>query len=241
MIFHLNILTIYGLIMNEKKIAAEYSVNYIEDGMIVGLGTGSTVEYMIHKLSERVKAGLNITAVSTSAATTKLATSLGIKISMLSEIDEIDLTIDGADEVDENLNGIKGGGGALLYEKIIAANSKKNIWIVDSSKLVKKLGKFPLPVEVVQFGSTHLCVKLESQGYKPTFRLTGSMRFITDNNNYLVDLRVEKIDDPVGLDTKLKKFAGVVETGLFYNIADIVIAGIGNKVEVINKKKRDQT
>jgi len=227
--------------MNEKKIAAEHAIDYIEDGMIVGLGTGSTVAFMLNILSQRVKSGLNITAVSTSAATTKLASSLGIKILMLSEVDEIDLTIDGADEVDENLNGIKGGGGALLYEKIIASNSKKNIWIVDSTKLVKTLGKFPLPIEVVQFGSTHLCVKLESKGYQPTFRSTGAMRFITDNNNYLVDLRIEKIEDPVGLDTKLKKFAGVIETGLFCNVADIVIAGIGNKVEVINKKKREQT
>jgi ribose 5-phosphate isomerase A len=241
MIFHLNIFTILGLFMNEKKIAAEHAVDYIEDGMIVGLGTGSTVTFMLNKLSQRVKSGLNITAVSTSAATTKLATSLGIKILMLSEVDVIDLTIDGADEVDENLNGIKGGGGALLYEKIIASNSKKNIWIVDSTKLVKTLGKFPLPVEVVQFGSTHLCVKLESKGYKPMLRSTGATRFITDNNNYLVDLRMEKIEDPAGLDTKLKKFAGVVETGLFCNVADIVIAGIGNKVEVINKKKREQT
>lgn len=227
--------------MNEKQMAAEYAVNYIEDGMIVGLGTGSTVAFMLNKLSQRVKSGLNIKAVSTSVATTKLATSLGIKISMLSEVEEIDLTIDGADEVDENLNGIKGGGGALLYEKIIASNSKRNIWIVDSTKLVKTLGKFPLPVEVVQFGSTHLCVKLESKGYKPTFRLSGTKRFITDNNNYIIDLKINKIEDPIGLDIKLKNFPGVVETGLFCNVADIVIAGIGNKVEVINKKKREQT
>jgi len=226
--------------MNEKKIAAEYSVNYIEDGMIVGLGTGSTVEYMIPKLSERVKAGLNITAVSTSAATTKLASSMGMKISKLSEVEEIDLTIDGADEVDENLNGIKGGGGALLYEKIIASNSKKNIWIVDSSKIVKTLGKFPLPVEIIQFGSTHLCIKLENKGFKPTIRMKGNSRFITDNNNYIIDLRIEEISDPVGLDTKLKSFPGVVETGLFYGIADTVIAGIGNKIKIFNKKKRVQ-
>jgi len=224
--------------MNEKKIAAEYACDYIEDGMIVGLGTGSTLAFLLNKLSQRIKTGLNITTVSTSAATTKLATSLGIKVSKLSEIDEIDLTIDGADEVDENLNGIKGGGGALLYEKIIASNSKKNIWIVDSTKLVKTLGKFPLPVEVVQFGSNHLCLKLEHNGYKPTFRLSGNTRFITDNNNYIIDLRMENISDPVSLDIKLKSFAGVVETGLFNGIADIVIAGIGNKVEVINKKKR---
>lgn len=226
--------------MNEKKLAAEYSVNYIEDGMIVGLGTGSTVEYMIPKLSERVKAGLNITAISTSQATTKLAASLGIKITKLSDVEEIDVTIDGADEVDENLNGIKGGGGALLHEKIVASNSKKNIWIVDSTKLVKTLGKFPLPVEVIQFGSTHLCVKLENTGFKPTIRMKGSSRFITDNNNFIIDLRMEEISDPVGLDTKLKSFPGVVETGLFYGIADTVIAGIGNKVKIFNKKKRVQ-
>lgn len=227
--------------MNEKKIAAEYAVDYIEDGMIVGLGTGSTVAFLLDKLAERTKAGLNITAVSTSRATATLAASLGIKISKLIEVEEIDLTIDGADEVDDNLNGIKGGGGALLYEKIIASNSKKNIWIVDSSKLVKTLGKFPLPVEVVQFGCTHLCVKLENNGYRPTFRLHGNTRFTTDNNNYIIDLRMEKISDPVGLDILLKSFAGVVETGLFNDVADIVIAGIGNKVEVINNKKRAQT
>jgi ribose 5-phosphate isomerase A len=226
--------------MNEKKIAAEYAVDYIEDGMIVGLGTGSTVSFMLNKLSQRIKGGLNITAISSSAATTKLASSLGIKISMLSEVDEIDLTIDGADEVDENLNGIKGGGGALLYEKIIASNSKKNIWIVDSTKLVKTLGKYPLPVEIVQFGSTHLCVKLESKGYKPTLRLTGTKRFITDNNNYIVDLRIEKIERPIDLDIRLKSYAGIVETGLFCNVVDTVIAGVGNKVEVINKKRENK-
>lgn len=224
--------------MNEKKIAAEYAVDYIEDGMIVGLGTGTTVSFMISKLAQRIKTGLNITAVSSSAATTKLASSLGIKISKLSDIEKIDLTIDGADEVDENLNGIKGGGGALLYEKIIAANSKKNIWIVDSSKLVKTLGKFPLPVEVVQFGSTHLGVRLENNGFRPRFRMNESVRFVTDNGNYILDLSIENISDPVRTDIKLKSFAGVVETGLFNGVADIVIAGIGNKVEVINKKKR---
>jgi len=227
--------------MNEKKLAAEYSVNYIEDGMIVGLGTGSTVGFMLQKLSERIKAGLNITTVSTSQATAKLASSLGIKISKLSDVEEIDVTIDGADEVDENLNGIKGGGGALLHEKIIASNSKKNIWIVDSSKLVKTLGKFPLPVEVVKFGYTQLCVKLENIGLRPTIRMSGSKPLTTDENNYIIDLKIDNISNPVELDTKLKSFAGVVETGLFYGIADTVIAGIGNKIKIFNKKKREQT
>lgn len=240
MIFQLNIFTISRLIMNEKKLAAEYSVNFIEDGMVVGLGTGSTVEFMVHKLAERIKAGLNITAISTSQATTKLASSLGIKLTRLEDVEEIDVTIDGADEIDENLNGIKGGGGALLQEKIVASNSKKNIWIVDSTKLVKTLGKFPLPVEVLQFGSTHLCVHLESNGFRPKFRIKGDSRFITDNNNYIIDLKMEEILNPAGLDAELKKFPGVVETGLFYGIADLVIAGIDNEVKIFNKKKRVQ-
>lgn len=225
----------------EKQLAAEYAANYIEDGMIVGLGTGSTVAFLLNRLSQRIKGGLNITAVSSSSSTTKSATALGIKILKLSEVDEIDLTIDGADEVDENLNGIKGGGGALLFEKIIASHSSKNIWIVDSSKLVKTLGKFPLPVEVVQFGSEHLFKLFENEGYRPTFRTKGSGRLLTDNSNYIIDLRVDKIENPEELDIRLKKYPGVVETGLFYNIADLVLAGIGSAVKEINKKKREQT
>ena len=226
--------------MNEKQLAGEYAVEYIEDGMIIGLGTGSTVAFMIRRLSQLVKKGMKITAVSTSATTTKLATSLGIKISKLSEIDEIDITIDGADEVDDNLNGIKGGGGALLYEKIIASISKQNIWIVDSTKLVKTLGKFPLPVEVIQFGSSHLIKKFEKSGYKPTFRNIGKNRFITDNNNYIIDLKIDTIEDPYATDIKLKCFPGVVETGLFYNTADVVLAGVGGSVDVINKKRENK-
>lgn len=227
--------------MNEKQLAAEYAIDYLEDGMIIGLGTGSTVAFMLNKLSQRVKKGLKITAVSTSATTTKLATSLGIRISRLNEIDEIDLTIDGADEVDENLDGIKGGGGALLYEKIIASISKQNIWIVDSTKLVKTLGKFPLPIEIVQFGSSHIFREFDKKGYNPEFRNAGKNRFITDNNNYIIDLKMDMIEDPSALDIKLKSYPGVVETGLFYNIADLVLAGVGESVKVINKKKREQT
>ena len=227
--------------MNEKQLAAEYSVNFIEDGMIVGLGTGSTVALMLQKLSERIKAGLNISAVSTSQATSKLASSLGIKIIKLSDVDQIDVTIDGADEVDENLNGIKGGGGALLHEKIIASNSKKNVWIVDSSKLVNTLGKFPLPVEVVKLGYTHLCSKLEGIGYRPTIRMSGNKLFITDDNNYIIDIKIESIPNPAVVDSKLKNFPGVLETGLFYGIADTVVAGVGGKIKIFNKKKREQT
>jgi len=227
--------------MNEKQLAAEYSVNFIEDGMIVGLGTGSTIAFMLQSLSERIKTGLNITAVSTSQATTKLAASLGIKITKLNEIEDIDITIDGADEVDENLNGIKGGGGALLHEKIVASHSKKNIWVIDSSKLVKTLGTTPLPVEIVKFGYTHLCAKLEYSGFKPEIRMHKNTHFTTDENNYIVDLKMGKIDNPAATEAKLKSFAGVVETGLFYGIADTVIVGIGKKIKIFNKKKRVQT
>ncbi len=227
--------------MIEKQMAAEYSVDFIEDGMIIGLGTGSTVAFMIQKLAQRIKEGLNITAVSTSQATTKLASSLGIKITKFSEVDEIDLTIDGADEVDENLNGIKGGGGALLHEKIIASNSKKNVWIVDSTKLVKSLGKALLPVEIVKFGYPQLCIKLENIGIKPTVRMRGNTPFVTDENNYIIDLKVENIVNPAELDSRLKKFAGVVETGLFFGVADTVVAGVGKKIKIFNKKKRVQT
>jgi ribose 5-phosphate isomerase A len=227
--------------MLEKKLAAEEAVNYIEDGMIIGIGSGSTVSLMMNILSQRIKGGLNVTAVSTSSATTKLATSLGIKISKINEVEWIDLTIDGADEVDENLNGIKGGGGALLYEKIVASMSRKNIWIVDSTKLVKTLGKFPLPVEVVQFGSHYVFKKFDDLGFQPGFRNLENTRFITDNNNYIIDLQMDKIDNPNELDISLKQIAGVVETGLFCNVADIVLVGIGSSVKTIDKKKRVQT
>ena len=227
--------------ITEKQLAAEYAANYIEDGMAVGLGTGSTVAFLLNKLSQRIKGGLQITAVSSSSLTTKSATALGIKILKLSEVDEIDLTIDGADEVDENLNGIKGGGGALLFEKIIASYSRKNIWIVDSGKLVKTLGRFPLPVEVVKFGSEHLFKLFEQTGYNPKFRDKGPGRFITDNGNYIIDLSINEIDNPEEFDIRLKKYPGIVETGLFYNVADVVVAGEGNSIKEINKKKREQT
>lgn len=221
--------------MREKKIAAEAAVEYVEDGMIIGLGTGSTVGFFINGLVPRIKSGLKITAVSTSQRTTDLAKSVGIQLTSINDISEIDLTIDGADEVDKFLNGIKGGGGALLYEKIIAGYSKKNIWIVDFTKLVEALGKFPLPIEVMKFGSNHLFKKLEGCGYKPKFRMNDNSYFITDSNNYIIDLYLGKIDRPEILDVELKSFPGIVETGLFIDFADVVIVGRGEKYEIINK------
>jgi len=225
--------------MNEKQIAAKKAVEFIKDGMTVGLGTGSTVSFLIKELAEKMTAGLKITAVSTSNFTTQLASSLGINVFDINAVNKIDLTIDGADEVDNKLDGIKGGGGALLYEKIVAQNSEKNIWIVDSSKLVKKLGSFPLPVEVVHFGSDHLLNTFNRMNFNPQFRMKEGKKFLTDAGNFIIDLKLNLIEDANALDEKLKKITGVVETGLFCGIADQVV--IGNADGTVSVKKRDQT
>jgi ribose 5-phosphate isomerase A len=225
--------------MNEKQVAAKKAVEFIKDGMIVGLGTGSTVSFMITELALKVNAGLKISTVSTSNSTTQIATSLGIQVSEMSEVSKIDLTIDGADEIDDELNGIKGGGGALLFEKIVARNSEKNIWIVDSSKLVKKLGKFPLPVEVIKFGSNQLLNTFTKMNFHPQFRISNNERFTTDADNYIIDLKLNLIENAAELDRSLKQITGVVETGLFCGIADIVITGKSDGTVV--QKKRDQT
>ena len=221
--------------MKEKQLAAEKSIEFIMDGMTIGLGTGSTVYFLVNKLAESVKQGLNVTCVSTSKQTSELAKSLGIKIINLNEVDHLDLTIDGADEVDGNLNGIKGGGGALLFEKIVAAASKKVIWIVDSSKYVKKLGKFPLPVEVIPFGSKQILKRFNDRGYNPEVRKNGSDIFITDSGNEIIDLHLNKIEDSLKLEQEIKLIPGVVEVGLFNNIANMVIVGKENSTEIIRR------
>jgi len=222
--------------MNEKQLAAEKSIEFIKDGMIVGLGTGSTVFFLVNKLAELVKQGLNITCVSTSNQTSELAKSLGIKILSLNDVDKIDLTIDGADEVDKNLNGIKGGGGALLYEKIVAKASNKVIWIVDSSKFVEKLGRFPLPVEIISFGSKQLFNRFDELGFSPQIRKNGNNNFITDSGNLIVDLHLNEIDDAIILERQIKLMHGVVEVGLFNNIADTVIVGKEKSTEIFSRK-----
>jgi len=222
--------------MNEKQLAAEKSIEFIKDGMIVGLGTGSTVFFLVNKLAELVKQGLNITCVSTSNQTSELAKSLEIKILNLNDVDQIDLTIDGADEVDKNLNGIKGGGGALLYEKIVAKASKKVIWIVDSSKFVEKLGRFPLPVEIISFGSKQLFNRFDELGFSPQIRKNGNNNFITDSGNLIVDLHLNEINDAIILERQIKLMHGVVEVGLFNNIADTVIVGKEKSTEIFSRK-----
>lgn len=224
--------------MNQKKQVGEKAATFIENNMTVGLGTGSTARYMVEALAKRVKEeDLDIECVATSIATFDLAKSLGLNIKELSEVGEIDLTIDGADEVSPDFQGIKGGGAAHLYEKIVASRSKKNIWIVDDSKLVDKLGAFPLPVEVVKFGSDYLFEQFKSSNYHPSFRLTeDGEKLLTDSDNYIIDLNLKEIENPKDLANELKAIVGVVEQGLFIDIVDQVIIGNSNgEVEIKTK------
>ena len=221
----------------EKKLAAEKAAEFVKDGMIVGIGTGSTVFYAIKKLGELVQNGLNISAVSTSDSTTKLAGAEGIRLINLDKAVRPDINIDGADEADRNFNGIKGGGGALLFEKIVALSSVKNIWILDSSKNVEQLGKFPLPVEVIPFGYKRVLNIFKEMKYYPELRIKNNNPYLTDSGNYILDLHLEKIEDAGILDKEIKLITGVVETGLFINIADVIITGKNNSVEILRKEK----
>jgi len=221
--------------MNCKRRAGEKAVEFIQDGMIIGLGTGSTVYHTIAKLSEKVKEGLNIKAVSTSSSTTKLTQQFGISVIPFDKVDYIDLTIDGADEVDSLLNGIKGGGGALLYEKLVATSSNKVIWVVDENKTVELLGKFPLPIEVVPFAYHQVLNKLKELKLNPVIRRKNRDYYITDGQHYIIDLFIQKIENPYALEKMIKLIPGVVDTGLFLNIADTIIIGRENTVEIISK------
>lgn len=209
--------------MNLKKIAAERAAEYIQDGMKVGLGTGSTAYFAICRLGERVREGLQIQAVATSEASDKLAREWGIPIIPFDQIGRLDITIDGADEVDPDFNLIKGGGGALLREKIVAANSDKLIIVADGSKAVQQLGQFPLPVEVVPFASKWTFQALEKLGCRPEWRMNEDERYLTDNGNLIADCRMESIVNAAELNVQLNMLPGVVDNGLFVDMADTVI------------------
>lgn len=211
--------------INPKQIAAEKAVESIEDGMIVGLGTGSTAYWAIQKIGERVRDGLNIQAVASSTISEDLANELGIPVIPFADVETIDLTIDGADEVDANLQLTKGGGGALLREKLLAANSRRFIVIVDESKVVDTLGAFPLPVEIVPFAHELTVRKLQSLGCELTIRQKDGENFITDNGNLITDCRFGSITDPLTLHTQLNLIPGVVENGLFVGLTSQLIVG----------------
>lgn len=212
-----------------KRIAAHRAVEYVRDGMVVGLGTGSTTRYAVEKLGEMVKEGLDIVGIPTSLETEELAKKVGIPLSTIDEHD-IDLTIDGADQVDRDLNLIKGGGGALLREKMVASCSREEIIIVDESKIVDEFS-FPLPVEVVKFGWKSVARKLESMGLEPARR-----EFVTDNGNYILDCRYEVIENPEEMERMLNGIPGVVENGLFVGLATMVIAGTSEGAKTIRRR-----
>ena len=193
-----------------KKLAGVYAAGFVEVGMVVGLGTGSTAYFFVEEIGRRIK---------------------------VDDIDSIDVTVDGADEVDPQLNGIKGGGGALLMEKIVATPTKKYIWVVDESKMVDQLGAFKLPVEVVQYGADRLYLDFESKGYKPSFRVTEQGdRFVTDMKNFIIDLDLGKINNPVALGDELKAMTGVVEHGLFNGMVNKVIVAGKDGVKIVEVK-----
>lgn len=219
-----------------KKLVGEKSVEFVEDNMILGLGTGSTVRYMVEALGQRVKnEGLHITGVTTSNRTAKQAESLGISLKSVDEVDHIDLTIDGADEISSDFQGIKGGGAALLFEKIVAINSDKVMWIVDESKLSPKLGSFPLPVEVIPYGSQKIFERFDKRGLNPRFRRDPQTKklVLTDSNNYIIDLYLHEIDEPHTLANYLINQVGVVEHGLFLDMVGTVIVGRQDGPEII--------
>lgn len=209
-----------------KKIAGYKAAELVEDGMTVGLGTGSTVRYLLDALGERIKKdGVHFTGVPTSNRTAEYGRNLGMTIKSLDDVDTIDITIDGADEVDPQINGIKGGGGAQTWEKLVATNSKQCAWIVDESKAVEQLGKFPLPVEVLEYGHHQLVKRLADLGYKPEVRQKDGKLFRTDEGNIIVDLHLGKIAAPYDLADELSNMTGVVEHGLFLDMTKTVVIG----------------
>ncbi len=229
-----------GFSKNLKELVGIEEAKFVKDGMTVGLGTGSTAYYLVKELGRRVnEEGLKITGVVTSSKTEQQAKELGIPLKAIDDVESVDLTIDGTDEISDDFQGIKGGGAALLFEKVVATYSKDCIWIVDESKMVNKLGNFPLPVEVVPFGSHNVFRLFESKGYKPTWRMTDSNELLTtDGGHYIIDLHLEVIEDPHALAAELDKCVGVVEHGLFIDMISRVIVGTpeGPKTLEVPKK-----
>jgi ribose 5-phosphate isomerase A len=215
--------------MNLKQLAAERAVSFLEDGMTIGLGTGTTAYWAIEKIGEKVRQdGWKVRAIATSLRSEEQARSLHIPIVGFAEIDQIDVTIDGADEVDGQLHLIKGGGGALLREKIVATNSKKLVIVADQSKQVKMLGKFPLPVEIVLFGWEKTVEKLKELGCVPVRRVKDKAVYLTDNGNYIIDCAFTRIPDPASLHARINAITGVVDNGLFIHLASTLVVGFEN-------------
>lgn len=223
----------------EKKAAARASLAFVRDGDIVGLGSGSTAEYVVRLLGKRVQAGLKIRGIPTSQRTKVLAKSVGIPLTTLEEFPEIDVTIDGADEIDPELQLIKGGGGALLREKIVASASKRMVVIADSTKRVRILGKFPLPVEVIPLAEPLLSKKMAVLGASVKLRQYAyGNPFVTDEGHHILDCQFGEILDPRALARQLDSIPGVVEHGLFVDMATVALIGKGDDVVEFRRNPR---
>lgn len=215
--------------MNPKQLAAELAVTFLDNGMTIGLGTGSTAYWAIEKIGEKVKKeGWKVKTIATSLRSQKQALGLGIPVMDFSSIRTIDVTIDGADEVNPRMELIKGGGGALLREKIVATNSRQMIVVADETKWVQVLGKFPLPVEVVQFGWERTFEKLKLLGCEATRRMSGESPYLSDNGNYIVDCAFGEIKEPPALHEAVNSITGVVDNGLFIRIASKLVLGFNS-------------
>jgi ribose 5-phosphate isomerase A len=222
----------------EKEAAARASLRFVRDGDIVGLGSGSTAAYAVRLLGERVRAGLKIRGIPTSSQTRELAASLGIPLTTFDEVQEIDVTIDGADEVDPQLCLTKGGGGALLREKIVASASRQVVIIADSSKQVPMLGKFPLPIEVIPFAQLLVKKKMEALGASVKLRQSGGSPFVTDEGHHILDCSFGQISDPPALARRLSDMPGIVEHGLFIGMASVVLIARGHEVTELRPNRK---
>lgn len=215
----------------EKEAAARASLQFVKDGQVVGLGTGSTAVYFIKLLGEQVKNGLRIRGIPTSDRSRELAMSLGIPLTTLDECQEIAVTVDGADEVDPQLRLIKGGGGALLREKVVASATRQMVVVADASKQVAKLGKFPLPVEVIKFAQVLVAKRITALGAEVSLRRDPhGTPFVTDENNHILDCRFGEIGDADALALELSAMPGIVEHGLFIGMASVVLFARGNDI-----------
>jgi ribose 5-phosphate isomerase A len=219
-----------------KREAGQAAAELVQDGMVVGLGTGSTVRHTIEALGRRVKEGLRIWGIPTSKASEELARRLGIPLATLDERPQVDLTIDGADEVDPQLRLIKGGGGALTREKVVARASRRMVVVADAGKLVEHLGStFALPIEVLEFAKTPVTAHVERLGGHVTLRLRDGKPFVTDNGNVILDSKWESIVDPEALETALETFPGVVTCGLFLGLCHAAYIAGEDGVKVLTR------